>query len=137
MKLLLLGICLASVLSGPGYHATSSLRQGPEQETPGHRGGPGLLSAAQLTDLKLSVDQQERVDAIFQNQQQQLDDLRSLAGTDYSKMSSRMRKLETQTTTQLKAVLTSEQYAQYQAKKKERSRLPKDGQAPPPPRDSQ
>ncbi|OUJ74091.1 hypothetical protein [Hymenobacter crusticola] len=139
MKLLFLGLCLASVLGKPAHHVASSLRQGLEQETPGRRppGGPGPMSAELLKDLNLSADQQERVDAIFKNQQQEMEDLRSSTGNDHDhdKIMSSMRKLESQADAQLKATLTSEQYAKYQAKKKDRPRPPKDGHAPP--RDSQ
>ncbi|WP_324677137.1 hypothetical protein [Hymenobacter sp. GOD-10R] len=137
MKLLFLGLCLASVLGKPTHPVAAGFRQGIEQETPGRRspGGPGPLSAELLKDLNLSVDQQERVDAIFKNQQQEIEDLRSTTGNDRDKLMSGMRKLESQVDTQLKATLTSEQYAKYQAKKKDRSRPPKDGQGPP--RDSQ
>ena len=94
------------------------------------------MSAEQLSDLNLSADQKERVDAIFKNQRQQMEDLRSSTGNDREKSMSSLRHLESQTNAQLKAVLTSEQYAKYQAKKKNHPRPPKDGQAPPP-RDSQ
>ena len=139
MKLFFLGLCLVSVLGAPTRHAATSFRPGFEQEAPSGRhpsGGPGPISAEQLKDLNLSDDQKERVEAIFKNQRQEMEDLRSTTGDDRDKMMSGMHKLESQTDAQLKAVLTSEQYTKYQAKKKDRPRPPKDGQGPPP-RDSQ
>ena len=133
MKHYLFGLFLVSLLSGPSHHVFSTLQQGPEQEAPKNARPPhGPMSAEQLKDLNLSDDQKERVEAIFKNQRQEMEDLRSSSGTDHEKSMSSMRHLENQVDAQLKAVLSIEQYAKYQAKKKDRPRPPKDGQGMPP-----
>ncbi|QJX49027.1 hypothetical protein HMJ29_19790 [Hymenobacter taeanensis] len=91
----------------------------------GHRpGGPGNMLVEMTKTLNLTADQQTRVSAIQQEQMQQMQTLReqSSAGTDRQAMMTQMRSLDETTDTQLKAVLTPEQFQKYQAQKQERMR---------------
>ena len=141
MKRYLMGLGLMGVLSAPvtafSVHAqgevttTSRLPAPPQDERPAGPRLGGQHGGELLKDLDLSDKQQAKVDVIFKNQQQQMDALRSSAGGDREKAMSNRRRIESQTDAKLKTVLTSEQYAKYQAKKQEQPRPPKDGQRPP------
>lgn len=117
---------LASSLSAP----TPLQQDGPPQGGPGKGQRPGGPGADQLKDLNLTAKQKKQVDAIFKQQREQMDKEHKNGGNDREKGMADMRRRESETDTKLKAILTKEQYTQYQAKKRDRPQPPKDGQRP-------
>jgi Spy/CpxP family protein refolding chaperone len=93
-----------------------------EDRKPGGAGGRGNRLAELTKDLHLTADQQTRVQAIQQEQMQQMQTMREQASAsgDRQAMMTQMRSLDEGTDTKLKAVLTPEQFQRYQATKQER-----------------
>lgn len=72
-------------------------------------------------ELDLSKKQQEKVAKIFQDQQQQMQQLRGRQqGTDRSKQMAEFKQIHERTDKQLKDVLSKKQYAQLEAQRQER-----------------
>jgi periplasmic protein CpxP/Spy len=96
-----------------------------EQPDAGRGGrGPGNRLAEMTKELSLTSEQQASVAAIWQEQVQQLQAQRSAGGTeDRAARMQQLRALEESTDAKLKAVLTPEQFQQYQAKKQQRQRM--------------
>ena len=116
--------------------APSQLPGTPPQERPAGPRPGGQHGEELFKDLDLTAKQQAKEEVIFKNQQQQLEALRGSTTDDREKAMSNRRRIESQTDAKLKTVLSSEQYAKYQAKKQEHPHPPKDGQRPPRQKDS-
>ena len=137
LRLCLLGISLstsyAATASGatpdklvlPPFFGQDSPRQGrPDGQRPSKGGGTD-----QLKDLNLTDKQKTKVEAIMKKQRQEMEALHKdgNSSADREATMTSMRRLNDNTDTQLKQVLTPEQYTKYQAKKKDRPQPPKDG----------
>lgn len=109
-------------------------RQGREQRQDGRhqdrynrRGQLSAQDRQRRTDklaqeLDLSKKQKSKVEKIFQEQQQQLQALRSRPGQDRSQQRSEFQRIRQNTDKQLKDALSKKQYAQLETKRQERQR---------------
>ncbi|UOG73929.1 hypothetical protein MTX78_17625 [Hymenobacter tibetensis] len=79
-------------------------------------------------DLDLSSKDKGKVEKIFQEQQQQMQALRSRSGADRSQAMAERKRIQESTNKKLKDVLSKKQYAQYEAKRQERQRQMADRQ---------
>jgi periplasmic protein CpxP/Spy len=82
----------------------------------GRRGGPG--GAGQREDMvmrgiTLSTDQQQRIEAIRASYRTRMEEARQAAGTDRAAMRERMQPLMEKQQAEIRAVLTTEQQAQF------------------------
>lgn len=142
----LLRLCLLGVSLSTSYAATASVansdklvlpsffgQDGPRQGRPDSQ-RPPKGGADQLKDLNLTDKQKTKVEAIMKKQRQEMEALHKdgNGNTDREATMTAMRRLDDDTDSQLKQVLTPEQYTKYQAKKKDRPQPPKDGQGRPP-----
>ncbi|MBO0357681.1 hypothetical protein J0X19_06970 [Hymenobacter sp. BT186] len=141
-----LRLCLLGVSLSASYAATASVansdklvlpsffgQDGPRQGRPdGPR--PPKGGADHLKDLNLTDKQKTKVEAIMKKQRQEMEALHKdgNGSTDREATMTAMRRLDDDTDSQLKQVLTPEQYTKYQAKKKDRPQPPKDSQGRPP-----
>lgn len=73
-------------------------------------------------DLNLSSKDKAKVEKIFQEQQQQMQALRSRSGSDRSQAMAERQRIQESTDKKLKDVLSKKQYAQYEAKRQDRQR---------------
>ncbi|WP_375435685.1 hypothetical protein [uncultured Hymenobacter sp.] len=79
-------------------------------------------------ELGLSSKQKSKVEKIFQEQQQQMQALRSRSGNDRSQGMAEAKRIHESTNKKLKNVLSKKQYAQFEAKRQERQRQMADRQ---------
>jgi protein CpxP len=142
-----LRLCLLGISLSTSYAATASVANAttlllppffgqdtPRQGRPDGQRQPKGGGADQLKDLNLTEKQKTKVEAIMKKQRQEMEAMRkdNNESTDREARTTAMRRLDDDTNSQLKQVLTPEQYTKYQAKKKDRPQPPKDGQGRPP-----
>ena len=82
------------------------------QRPPGMRGGPSLDQLAQT--LKLTDDQKAKVKPILEAQQQKIRALRQDTSLSPEDRRTQMQTIHQDTSTQLKPILTTEQFEKYQ-----------------------
>ena len=82
------------------------------QRSPGMRGGPNFDQIAQ--QLKLTDDQKTKVKPILDAQQQKIAGLREDTSLSQEDRRAKMQTIHQDTSTQLKAILTTEQFDRYQ-----------------------
>jgi len=97
----------------------------PGPRPPGMRGGPSLDQLAQ--DLQLTADQKAKVKPILEARDKKIAEVRGDSSLSQEDRRSKMQSIREETTTQMKAVLTPEQFDKWQ-KMSQRGRRP----GPPP-----
>jgi protein CpxP len=90
---------------------------------------PEVQAKEMQTSLKLNDDQTSKVTAVFQSQAKMRDSIRTASNGDRQAMMSAMRPMMEATSTKLKAILTPEQYTEYEKANAERmNRMRQGGQ---------
>lgn len=113
-RVALLAALVAPVAAGVATAAPTAVVQ------PGQGRGPGGGRGAEmLKDLNLTADQQTKVEALYKAQREKMDAARSANGDDRTKNREAMQAMQADTETQLKGILTPEQYTKYEAKRAE------------------
>ena len=101
----------------------------------GHR-PPGVRGGPMLEQLNLTADQKPKVQAIMDAQREKMRDLRQETSLTPEDRRAKMKAIHDDTTTQMKAVLTPEQFEKWQkmppAGMRERRNGPPQGGNPPP-----
>ena len=92
--------------------------------------GPSVDQLAQ--QLELTDDQKAKVKTILDGQMQKMRDLRNDTGLSQEDRRPKMQSIRDETTTQLKAVLTPEQFEKWQTMAAQRNRRPGGPGGPPP-----
>ena len=113
-------LSLGASFAGTSFAADLGKRDGREQRKD-H--GKGQRSDDLAQELGLNAKQKAKVEKIFQEQQQQMQALRSRSGSaDRSQSMSEFKRIHNNSDKKLKDVLSKKQYAQFEAKRQERQR---------------
>ncbi|QNH62717.1 hypothetical protein [Hymenobacter sediminicola] len=113
-------LSLSASFSGTSFAADLGKRDGREQRKDF---GKGQRSDELAKELGLNAKQKAKVEKIFQEQQQQMQALRSRSGSaDRSQSMSEVKRIHDNSDKKLKDVLSKKQYAQFEAKRQERQR---------------
>lgn len=116
-------LCAACSASKPAASVPYQTPSAANQASATARGGERQQMLQELsTRLSLTPEQQPKVTAILQEQVAQLQQARANAGGDRQQMIGELRRVSGATDDKMKAVLTPEQYGQYQTYKQEQLR---------------
>lgn len=149
MKRQVLCTLVLTGLLGTGVMVAQEPGSAPEQNAPqtegggmGHRGGMRMMDPdkrlAHMTKrYKLTADQQSQIKPILQDEQQQMQSMRSDTSTSREDRRSKMMSLHQTTNQKIEAVLTDEQKQKFDADQQKmqqrRAEHMKGGQGGPPP----
>ena len=119
-------LSLAALLAACSHNSTTprstiepgapnaSVADGRDGRGPGGRGGFGRADQALLRGITLSADQQQRIDSIRTRYREQADQMRQQGGTtDRDAMRAQMRTTMEKQQAEIRAVLTTDQQAQF------------------------
>ncbi|HEX8428674.1 hypothetical protein [Hymenobacter sp.] len=125
-------LSLATSFGASTFAATTAAfgqeqRQGQGKDHRHDKGQRGAQNQQRRLDemtkkLGLSSKQKSKIEKIFQEQQQQMQALRSRSGNDRSQMRADVKSIRESSDKKLKDVLSKKQYAQFEAKRQERQR---------------
>jgi protein CpxP len=119
-------LACSSILRADDSTNTPPAAPPPDQHGPGMKGRPDFAKELNLTD-----DQKPKVKAIMDAQMQKMRDLRSDDSLSKDDRRAKMKAVHEDTATQLKAVLTADQFAKWQEMSKHMMhRPPPDGNPP-------
>ena len=133
-------LMIAALIAGSMFTAEYAVRAQDSTNTPpaGARppGGPargGRMNFDNIaTQLELTDDQKSKAKPVFQDMMQKIQALRSDTTLDQTDRRAKMKEIRDDTSSQLKEILTDEQYAKWQKLMQGNRRPPGSAGAPPP-----